>query len=204
MSPQEGDSQPNCTSGSANQCGQPKIPVAGKTIESSQRAWWFSREPGQNDMGPGSTLWQKSYNRLLSSTLSPGKMRWMIEKGRESIEALTLQESPTSSNIAEHMSQAISCARRTPEEALQDRNDLTDRHEWAWSSKTSTWWTAWGANWRNVDLECKPRCSMGPMCTQWLGTLWCLDCQLTLDWLDYDCGCFLVSVCTHAIAKLNS
>ena len=38
--------------------------------------------------------------------------------------ASTQQDSPTASNIAEH-SQAISCARRTPEETLQDNNDLT-------------------------------------------------------------------------------
>ena len=46
-------------------------------------------------------------------------------EGTREHEVSTQQDSPTSSNVAEHMSQAISCARRTPEEALQDNNDLT-------------------------------------------------------------------------------
>ena len=44
---QEADNEPDCTTGSANQWGQPRIPVAGRTVESSQRARWSSREPGK-------------------------------------------------------------------------------------------------------------------------------------------------------------
>ena len=46
-------------------------------------------------------------------------------EGTREHEVSTQQDSPTSSNVAEQLSQATSCARRTPEETLQDNNDLT-------------------------------------------------------------------------------